>query len=229
MSTASGGFVFLPGLDGRSWARRPLAQGFPEQTFKVIGYPPDPALGYDELTGFVRERLPGKPAILIGESFSGPIAIRLAAELPDRVAGLVLLSTFARNPWPHATSLFTSMFSKAFTPMFAMDWMMLGPHGTSAQRDIVRQMLDELPDEVMRARTRAALDVDDRPALAQVRCPILVISGHSDWLIPQDRTLGDVRDAHPNAEQVSLDGAHDLVLTHQDEVAAALRTFAQRL
>ncbi|UUZ51553.1 alpha/beta hydrolase [Massilia sp. B-10] len=52
----------------------------------------------------MRSRLPpAEPYFLLGESFSGPVAIALAAERPPMLLGLILSCTFARNPLPIST------------------------------------------------------------------------------------------------------------------------------
>jgi pimeloyl-ACP methyl ester carboxylesterase len=77
----------------------------------IITYPPNIPLSYTALESLVRESLPtDRPFVLLGESFSGPIAISLSArQLPQQV-GLVLCSTFARNPRPIFSHL--SFFAK---------------------------------------------------------------------------------------------------------------------
>jgi pimeloyl-[acyl-carrier protein] methyl ester esterase len=67
----------------------------------VVPYPPDVPLGYDELEPLVREALPTRGHfVLLGESFSGPLAIRIAANPPPALVGLILCVTFASTPSP---------------------------------------------------------------------------------------------------------------------------------
>jgi pimeloyl-[acyl-carrier protein] methyl ester esterase len=67
----------------------------------VVTYPLDRSMNYAELEQLPRARLPTeRPFILVGESFSGPIAISLAASKPAGLRGLVLVCSFARSPIP---------------------------------------------------------------------------------------------------------------------------------
>jgi len=94
--------ILLPGLDGTGilFGQFVEAIGSNADT-RVIAYPVDQPLGYAELEAFVREALPrDRPYVVLGESFSGPIAIRLAADPPAGLAGVVLCVTFAKNPYP---------------------------------------------------------------------------------------------------------------------------------
>src|SRR6266567_2475238 len=75
--------VLLPGLDGtgKLFAAFVRALGAGVES-RVIGYSPDEPLGYEELEPQVRAALPrDRPYVLLGESFSGPIAMRIAASV----------------------------------------------------------------------------------------------------------------------------------------------------
>src|SRR5687768_14153054 len=95
--------VVLPGLDGttallQAFCSRVGELGVPT---RAVAYPTDRALGYAELEPLVRSELPtSEPFVLLGESFSGPLAIRIAASQPPGLVGLVLSTTFARAPVP---------------------------------------------------------------------------------------------------------------------------------
>ncbi len=88
----------LPGLDGTTrmldgFVAQAHAAGFDDAA--AIGYPHDRVLDADGLEAFAREQLPGdRPFVLLGESFSGPIALRIAADPPPMLRALVLSTTF---------------------------------------------------------------------------------------------------------------------------------------
>lgn len=72
----------------------------PRFRVEVVAYPADRVLD-DQLQAFVADRLPGDaPFLLVGESFSGPFAIRIAASRPPGLSGLVLCASFAVSPRP---------------------------------------------------------------------------------------------------------------------------------
>ena len=88
--------VLLPGMDGSSdlFAAFVAALG-DAVTPLVVSYPADQVLGYEGLVDFARTRLPaGQAWVLLGESFSGPVAIALAAERPPGLCGMILSGTF---------------------------------------------------------------------------------------------------------------------------------------
>jgi pimeloyl-[acyl-carrier protein] methyl ester esterase len=92
--------VLLPGMDGtgKLFAGFVAALGDAARPV-VVAYPTDSQLDYRQLIDVARTFLPlGEPFVLLGESFSGPIAIALAAERPAGLFALVLCCSFAPNP-----------------------------------------------------------------------------------------------------------------------------------
>lgn len=101
-TTAVNTVVLLPGMDGSGELFTPFVEALgPSIDARVLRYPADQPLGYAALTARVREALPAdRPYVLLAESFSGPIGVEIAAQAPPGMMGLVLCSTFARNPRP---------------------------------------------------------------------------------------------------------------------------------
>ena len=93
-------------MDGTGYLFEPFIAALGSE-FQIVrvAYPNADALGYSELEAIARAALPAGPYVLLGESFSGPIAISLAASAPDQLKGLVLCCTFARNPRPFFSGL----------------------------------------------------------------------------------------------------------------------------
>ena len=80
-------WILLPGMDGVGLFSQFIEALGPDQDYLVLSYPTNLPLSYDQLTTLVRESLQDETDyILIAESFSGPIAIRLATERPPRSA-----------------------------------------------------------------------------------------------------------------------------------------------
>ena len=92
--------VLLPGMDGTGKLFESLVELLPTYiTPLVIGYPTTTKLSYQALIKLVRQQIPKhQPYILLGESFSGPIAISLAAKADKQLKGVILSCTFAVNP-----------------------------------------------------------------------------------------------------------------------------------
>ena len=217
--------VFLPGLDGTAQLRAALVERVSQsRATTVIAYPDDPALDYAKLDAFVQARLPQGRFAVLGESFSGPAAIRIAHGQGDRVAGLILLSTFARNPWPRWLARLVPLLDVRICPDAFLDWLMLGDRGAAGQQELLHRVAAAMPRAVLHSRARAALRVDVSNLLAATKCPVLCLAGASDWLIER-RCATHIQSLRPDCELIWLDGAHNLAMTHVDELATVIERF----
>src|ERR1051325_2082913 len=99
--------VLLPGLDGTGTLFRPLLDHLPPELHPlVVTYPPEEPIGYDELLPRVLDHLPtSTPFVLLGESFSGPLALMVAARSPTGLRVVIVCASFVRNPLPAGSSL----------------------------------------------------------------------------------------------------------------------------
>ncbi len=104
----------------------------------------------------------GKWPILVGHSLGGPIASRLAAMYPERVAGLIIVAGSldpAQEKPGLAQSIGTTGFARFFMP----------------------QVIDNSMGELDAAEAQTKLL---GPELGKVTCPIVIIHGSADELVP---------------------------------------------
>src|SRR5688572_19308619 len=93
------GLVLLPGMDGTGELFAPLLEVLGSDIETLVIRYPDRPLDYLEHESFVRAYLPhNRSYVVLGESFSGPIAISLAAAPPPGMLGYVLCVSFVRRP-----------------------------------------------------------------------------------------------------------------------------------
>lgn len=219
MSVAT--LCLLPGLDGTGRMFVPFeaaarAAGFVD--VRTIVYPHDQGLDYAALESFVRARLPREtPFVLLAESFSGPVALAIAAEPPAHLRGLVLSTSFAAAPLPMPRLLaWLAPLAPMRPPMSLLSWLLLGRWSTAALRDALRAALDTVPVAVLRARVDAVLRSDLRSArtrMSKIRVPTLCLHADADRLIPASATArlaSCIRDARI----ARVDGPHLLLQTH---------------
>lgn len=223
----------LPGLDGTARMLRGFADvarpGF--DRVDVIAYPTDRVLGYRELEALVRAALPREtPFVLLGESFSGPIALSIAADPPPNLIGLVLSTTFAAAPVP-LLSPFTSLSVIApvrSVPMAALAALLLGRWSTPELREELSAALRSVEPTVLRARAAMAMRADVGDRLRRITVPTLALRARHDRLLRPSRVrtlvVGIAR-----ANECVLDGPHLLLQTRTQACADAVIAFAQRL
>ena len=181
--------VLLPGFDGTGLLMQGFARVLADRfTVWTIAYPCDQAYDYDALTKYVLERLPDDEYILIGESFSGPLVLRIAAENPPGLMGVVLGASFARLdlPFKMIVSSLAKMISVRRVPMMVLNSLLMGGQSTPDQRALLREALKRVSPHVLTARLKAALSVDLIHADLTVSKPLLYLRATEDKLIPKN-------------------------------------------
>lgn len=221
--------LLLPGMDGTGALLEDLKMRLLKRRHvEVISYPADPTLGYDALTELVMTRLPREPCVVLGESFSGPIAIEVAANEPQRVAGLVLAASFARSPLPALLAPLAARLDLRWVPRWAIEAVLLGSAGTPALKASLRKVLATLPRDVIRRRIAEVADVDKRERLRQVACPILCLVGSRDRLAGR-RCADEIAQVHPRCMVRMFNTPHMLLETHPAPAAAAIDAFCDQV
>lgn len=224
-------FVLLPGLDGSGEFFAEFARALaPLGRAVVVRYPPDRALGYTELVEYVLRDWPsGDDVIVIAESFSGPVALMLAARRSRGLRALALSATFARSPLPSLRMLRYAVLlgSPRWLPLRLSAALMLGRWSTPEWRRAIARALDGVSDAALRARGLAAFDVDARPLLADIDVPILYLRARHDRVVPARRGE-EIVTAARDARLVEIDAPHFLLQIAPNEAVAAIDDFLQQ-
>lgn len=194
----------------------------------MIEYPPDRVLGYDELEELVEPRLPANaPFLLVGESFAGPLAARLAARPRENLRGLVLAASFVTRPGPAFARLlpWRRLFHLPLPDEVLRRFLAGDDDGLLRE---IRASIAPVTPEVLGARVAATLDADARAALARTTVPLLYLRARRDRVVAA-RCLRDVRALRPDVVVARLPTPHP-VLQHDPAGAwEAIRRFVARL
>jgi pimeloyl-ACP methyl ester carboxylesterase len=224
--------VLLPGLDGTGTLFADFISALGKDfSPMVVSYPANQPLDYRALEEQVRAVLPtDRPYLLLGESFSGPIAVSIAASKSPGLTGLILSCSFVRNPLPALRPLkrtlrFLPVKSHLVESIFAR---LLA--GTSSQeiRKKMRKALDCVSSNTLRARLQAVLETDYSDKLRQVRAPILYLKAARDHVVPSSAAKHIAR-LVPSVQIVSFKGPHLLLQTLPHETATIVRNFSAQL
>jgi pimeloyl-ACP methyl ester carboxylesterase len=226
--------ILLPGLDGTGRLSKDFLHALVESGIddaSVLAYPADRPLGYEALTAFARAALPKRaPFVLLGESFSGPIALRIAAEPPPNLIGLMLSTTFARAPVP-PLALLAPLIERA--PLRSPSaWMLspflLGRWRSPALHAALDAALAGVAPAVLRARAATALRVDASASLTQVRVPTCVLRARHDRLLHAGCTT-QLLQGIAGSRDIVLDGPHLLLQAQPRPGAEAVAAFLRVL
>lgn len=220
--------VLLPGMDGTGTLFDPLVNVLSgNASLKVVAYPPVAPAGYGVLQDFAEAALPADESIiLLGESFSGPIAISLAAKHPDRIKGVVLCCTFVRSPHPYLAPL---NFLAAWAPIKQLSLAfacaaLLGRYATPELRRALGAALAMVSGAAIRARLKAVLSVDVSADLARVTAPILYLRATGDRLIPKHASQL-IKHLQPSTQIIEIEGPHCLLQAAPTAAAQAIHQF----
>jgi pimeloyl-ACP methyl ester carboxylesterase len=226
--------VLLPGLDGTGDFFAPLLEALGQGVrSQVVRYPVAGAHDYATCQQLVRAALPTDgPYVLLGESFSGPVAISLAAEAPQGLAGIILCCTFAGNPRPRLAIIRPLLpflpFHGTRSSLRLSRFLVLGRWITPAIRELHQKILSSVPAKTIRSRLEAVADCDVREALASVRLPITCLVARHDRLVPRAAARLLRRQA-PTATFIEIDSPHCLLQCEPQQAAEHIRKVLQAL
>ena len=105
----------------------------------------------------------GRPVILVGHSLGGPLIARMAFEHPDLIDGLVIV---AGSIDPELEPNETWFRAPLATPF--LSWVL--PRSLRASNEEIYHLKPELEEML--------------PMWAEIRCPVIVIQGKKDSLVP---------------------------------------------
>jgi len=221
----------LPGLDGTADLFEPFVRSAPDGfAVTTASYPPDQALDYAEHLEIARRHLPADgPFLLLGESFSGPLSVWLAAEAPPGLAGLVLCNTFVRSPsWSGFRHLPWELLFRRPVPRNVVRRRLAGRWTSPEIVRTVRETSRRVAPDVMAQRLRATLTVDARDALAAVRVPVLALHSTRDGLVRR-RSLKTILAVKPETQVAEIDAPHMLLQIAPRDAWEAIENFGEVL
>src|SRR5471030_2043209 len=221
--------VLLPGMDGTGSLFAPFISALGNDfNFVTVSYPPTEGLGYTELEDVARQSLPeNEKFIILGESFSGPIAVSLASKNPRGLVGMVLCSTFIRNPRPklEPLSVLSHFLPVKLAPAFIYNYFLLGPAATPSLEASIRAAISQISSTAFRARLRAVLSVDVSIQMKSVQVPVLYIRALQDRLVPP-ASSSYVSSVHSETQVITVDAPHFLLQVASKEAAGIVKKFA---
>jgi pimeloyl-ACP methyl ester carboxylesterase len=178
---------------------------------------------YRDFVGTVCATLGIAQAVLVGHSMGGAIALRCALAWPERVAGLVLVGTGARLKVAPALHELLARDLDAYAEQYRA-WAF----SPSTPPDLVDRWMAVAvqADQATCAADYRALDgFDERPRLAGIKVPSLVICGADDLLTPPKLSY-ELAAGLPNARvEVVAHAGHHVAQERPDAFHAAFDPF----
>jgi pimeloyl-ACP methyl ester carboxylesterase len=181
----------------------------------------DTVTGYAEAVAAFLDEADIERAVIAGHSMGGAIALTLALDFPDRVAGLVLIATGARlRVAPAILEGIRLNFRSSVELVSRSAW---SPTADPALVERGRRALLEAGPAVLLGDFVACDHFDVMERLGKIAAPTLVIAGSDDMLAPPKyaRFLAE----HISAARCEIvaDAGHMVMLERPAEVTQAVR------
>lgn len=222
--------VLLPGMDGTGKLFEPFINSL-NNDFKiqVVQYPNDTKLEYNELEKFIIKLLPkDESIILLGESFSGPLAISIATQIPQ-IKVLILCCTFIKSPSKNLQRLLPVIkyVPIKIIPNFILNYLLIGNFSTKILSFNLKSFLSQIPHKILLSRLKSISNVNVSKQLSTIQIPILYLKAKNDLLV-KETSLALILELNPNIEIVRFNSSHLLLQTKPLEVSIALNSFLNK-
>jgi pimeloyl-ACP methyl ester carboxylesterase len=221
-------FVFIHGAGGTRKVWRHQTSVFPDSL--AVDLPGHPrGSGCDaipEYAEFVTERIvEGKlaPAIPVGHSMGGAIAIEIALARPELLAGVVLVGSGARL---RVTPVIKEEVARdyAHAAEVIAEWA-YSPKTDRKLKNASIQELLEVPAAVTYGDFQACDRFDRMNEIGRIVLPTLIVCGEDDALTPVKYSQY-LQDKIPNSRLVIVpEAGHSVMLEKPEALNAALKSF----
>ncbi len=226
--------LLLPGMDGTGKLLLDFSHALaPDMRREISIYLSDKVLSYEDLAKLVRYLCDDpEPFVLLAESFSTPLAIRIAAEKPANLKALILCAGFAASPARGLTRwlgwiLAPALMRRELTGSTIRSWL-IGADAPEPLVMAVREAMSSVRPEVLTERLRAILTCDARSALSQISVPMLYLQARHDRLVP-GRCFEEIRHINTAIRCETVDGPHLLLQREPVKTAQIVTQFLERL
>lgn len=218
--------ILLPGMDGTGelfqWVIPFLEPSF---EIKIFPLPDNIEQDYETLENWLASKIEWSNFILLGESFSGPLAIKLCKKFPKAINGLILISSFRNAP---VNPLLINILSKIpihFLPKLALRIALFSSMKRSNAVTVFEKIFARLNIETIRQRilSVALVHFENLSTLGEV--PTLIINGSRDIIVRPKNFINFEKD-QKSSRNIIIDAPHMLLQTKPREASEEILSFA---
>lgn len=226
--------ILLPGMDGTGALFADFVKVLPGWIEPVVvSYPCNRQLSYDQLSPIVESVVPSDvPFVILAESFSAPLAVKLAAKAPVGLQAVVLCAGFVSPPQRGLLSRLARVFAPllfAFgLPESVCRRFLVGDRAPQTLVETVRATVSGVSSGVLAHRLRLVLSCKAECELRSVSVPLLYVAGIEDRLITT-ASFREVKQEKPDALVTSIDAPHLLLQAKPCEAVTAIVSFLKQI
>lgn len=225
--------VFMPGLDGTGLSFTPLLPLLTADTqFTIIRYPTDKLLSFEEIVECAAAQIPaGDSFVVIAESFSGPVAVRMIASGRIEAKALVLCATCAASPHPllwrivrllHLPLLIRPDMPKLFFQIVIGDDQLIAKLGP-----LWKKVHADVPANIMAHRLTILNNIDVRAELEKLQLPCLYLQATDDRIVPSSCLKVFSRGIHRLKVKI-IKAPHFILQARPQECIRAIEEFMEQ-
>jgi pimeloyl-[acyl-carrier protein] methyl ester esterase len=201
--------VLLPGMDGTGILFQPLLDVLPEHlNTHVITYPKDYLTTWEELINLIITQLPENDFLLIGESYSGYLAYRIALLKPSGLQKVMFVATFVSCPRPILASMTSwglAIMKQSSPPKMISEYFFTGYNSDPNLLELFRKTVNTVRSEVLRHRLEQISKRSEPSEMIDIPCYYL--RAEQDRLIPL-RSISSIEKVCPNLTVFTVAGPH---------------------
>lgn len=166
-------------------------------------------------------------AVLVGHSMGGAIALTTALAASHHVQGIVVLGSAARlGVTPEILEGLQSAFEATVNMIVKFSWSRSAP---AVYRETGRRHMLAAGPETVLADFQACASYSVKDRLAELSCPVLVVAGGSDKMVPP-KASRSLAEGVKHGRYVEIEGAgHFLHFEQTKAVAGEVTAFLQSL
>ncbi|MFD0894587.1 alpha/beta hydrolase [Luteolibacter ambystomatis] len=217
-------------MDGTDVLSREFAGGdWHGHPVTVLPIPKEGAQDYESLVTALAPQLPEGPLVLIGESFSGPIAMKLAKRERGRVEALVIAGGFCASPAPAGLALvpLRPLFLLPPPAIFLKKYL-AGPEATHELVESLGAAIRSVPSATLSARAEVILALQESDCPSFESLPVLLVQAHHDEVLSWE-SQSRLERHFPEADSVWIESPHLLLATNPDVCREAVVEFLSRV
>ncbi|MEM7466204.1 MAG: alpha/beta fold hydrolase [Pseudomonadota bacterium] len=217
----------LPGFHGSAQLFEPLCAEFEGHLLAR----PLQFESFDTIQAHVTDidkALPNTDIFLLAESFSGLIALSLAAKSPLRFSGVILSCCFARTPMKLLATLGARLPQKVYSASIFRSWILdhycLNGVADPRLKKQILEAINQVAPSVVRRRLRVLAETNLTELLAHISTPVLVLSASYDRVV-SSRFTRELRNKLPNARHKEIAGPHLILQAAPNQAATEIMNF----